>query len=213
VPGLVNGIIYAAIAATLLLIVPVSDKVSDESRESKLAARLTEPIPTIEEKLSPIFDEAVRKTIGRVTVDPESNKTVKLPFTVPHPKPRPDLEVEMLALLNSERVKNGLNPLRDDPEMTVVARKHSTDMFARGYFSHLTPEKKDPFYRMRREEVKFLTAGENLALARTLKMAHQGLMNSPGQKANILQPAFERVGIGIMDGGIYGLMITQNFRN
>ncbi len=38
-------------------------------------------------------------------------------------------------------------------------------------------------------------------------------MNSPGHRANILYPEFGRVGIGIMDGGIRGLMVTQNFRN
>ena len=212
-PGLINGLIYAAIIATLLLIVPVSDKLSAVSRESRLASKLTEPIPAIEEKLSPIFDEAVRRTIGRITVEPESNETVKLPFTVTDPKPRPDLEARMLELLNQERSKKGLHPLAADPEMTVVARKHSVDMFARGYFSHNTLENKDPFDRMKQEKVRFLTAGENLALARTLNMAHKGLMNSPGHRANILQPAFGRVGIGIMDGGIYGLMVTQNFRN
>jgi uncharacterized protein YkwD len=38
-------------------------------------------------------------------------------------------------------------------------------------------------------------------------------MNSPGHRANILQPRFGRVGIGILDGGRRGLMVTQNFRN
>jgi uncharacterized protein YkwD len=66
---------------------------------------------------------------------------------------------------------------------------------------------------MRSANVKFLTAGENLALGRTLKICHEGLMNSPGHRANILNPSFGRLGIGIMDGGIYGLMISQEFRN
>lgn len=51
------------------------------------------------------------------------------------------------------------------------------------------------------------------ALAPTLSQAHTGLMNSPGHRANILNNGFGRVGIGILDAGIYGLMITQNFRN
>jgi uncharacterized protein YkwD len=86
-------------------------------------------------------------------------------------------------------------------------------MFAKGYFAHVNLEDEDPFDRMRNEKVRFLRAGENLALAQTLTIAHNGLMNSPGHRANILQPGFGRVGIGILDGGIYGLMITQNFRN
>jgi uncharacterized protein YkwD len=38
-------------------------------------------------------------------------------------------------------------------------------------------------------------------------------MNSPGHRANILNPSFGRVGIGILDGGFYGLMISQEFRD
>ena len=94
-----------------------------------------------------------------------------------------------------------------------MARRHSADMFARGYFAHDTPEGLDPFARMREAHVRYLTAGENLALAPTLLVAHSGLMNSPGHRANILHPQFGRLGIGIMDGGIRGLMVSQEFRD
>jgi uncharacterized protein YkwD len=75
-------------------------------------------------------------------------------------------------------------------------------MFARGYFAHETPEGRSPFDRMSADGVKFMTAGENLALAPTLQVAHNGLMKSPGHRANILAKDFGRVGIGILDGGI-----------
>ena len=76
-----------------------------------------------------------------------------------------------------------------------------------------TPEGEDPFARMREAHISFMTAGENLALAQTLSIAHTGLMHSPGHRANILNPAFHRVGIGIIEGGVHGLMISQEFRN
>jgi uncharacterized protein YkwD len=66
---------------------------------------------------------------------------------------------------------------------------------------------------MREDGVRFRTAGENLALAPTLDIAHNGLMNSPGHRANILRPQFGRLGIGILDGGRAGLMVTQKFRD
>jgi uncharacterized protein YkwD len=66
---------------------------------------------------------------------------------------------------------------------------------------------------MRDSGVRFLTAGENLALAPTIEVAHTGLMNSPGHRANILRREFGRVGIGVMDGGMRGLMVSQEFRN
>jgi uncharacterized protein YkwD len=119
----------------------------------------------------------------------------------------------MLTLINKERAKEGLAPLKADPEQTVVGRAHSKDMFTRGYFAHVNPDGKNPFDRMKEANVKFHSAGENLALAQTLEIAHKNLMNSPGHRANIMNPAFGRVGIGILDGGFYGLMISQEFRN
>jgi len=119
----------------------------------------------------------------------------------------------MLEMMNEERAKEGLKPLQADPEMAAVARAHSKDMFARGYFAHNNPDGQDPFDRMEAAKVKFRTAGENLALAQTLEIAHTNLMNSPGHRANIMNPAFGRVGIGVLDGGFYGLMISQEFRD
>ena len=119
----------------------------------------------------------------------------------------------MLVLINKAREAEGLKPLKADPEIAVAARKHSADMFKRGYFSHTSPDGKTPFDRINDEKVRYYTAGENLALAQTLDIAHNGLMKSPGHRANILRRSFGRVGIAILDGGIYGLMITQNFRN
>jgi uncharacterized protein YkwD len=58
-----------------------------------------------------------------------------------------------------------------------------------------------------------LVIGENLAYAPNLELAHTGLMNSEGHRANILSPDFNKVGIGIEDGGVYGLMVTQVFSN
>jgi len=42
-------------------------------------------------------------------------------------------------------------------------------------------------------------------------LAMQGLMNSPGHRANILSPSFHKVGIGVLDAGIYGEMFVQEF--
>ena len=146
-------------------------------------------------------------------IKPGSRGSVPLGFTVQDPQPRPDLEARMLQLVNQERAAKGQRALRADPELRDVARAHSRDMLVRGYFSHVTPEGKDPFDRLRQANVKYLSAGENLAFAPSLPQLHQTLMNSPGHRANILRAAFGRVGIGIMDGGRRGQMVTQEFRN
>jgi len=212
-PGFVNGLIIAAILSALLLALPLSERVSESTRDSAIANRLAVYAERLEGQLRPVFGEAIGRTLNLLTIRPDSNERVTLPFKVATTRPRPDLEKRMLDLVNQERAAAGLRPLAADPEMTEVARRHSADMFARGYFAHDTPEGLTPFDRMRQSDVEFLTAGENLALAPTLQVAHTGLMNSPGHRANILRPQFGRVGIGIMDGGMCVLMVSQEFRH
>ena len=212
-PGFLNGLILAAILAALLLALPLSEGLSERTRDSVLANRLAVYAEQLEGALRPVFGEAIRRTFNLLTIKPDSDERVTLPFKVTNVRPRPDLEQRMLELVNQERAAAGLRPLAPDPELTEVARQHSTDMFARGYFAHDTPEGLSPFDRMRAANIHFLTAGENLALAPALSVAHTGLMNSPGHRENILRPQFGRVGIGIMDGGLRGLMISQEFRN
>jgi len=213
IPGFVNGVIIVAIISALLLAIPLSEGLSERTRNSAFVNRLAIYAEQLEGQLRPVFGDAIARTMNLLTIRPDSNERVSLPFTVEHSRPRPDLEKQMLDLVNQERVANGLNPLAPDPELTEVARRHSADMFARGYFAHDTPEGLSPFDRMQQANVRFTTAGENLALGPTIPVAHNGLMNSPGHRANILRPQFGRVGIGVMDGGMRGLMISQEFRN
>lgn len=213
IPGFLNGLVYAIIISALLLAFPLSQNIINTARESKLANNFALQVEWLSEKLSPVFDKAVDKGINKLTVEPKSNEIVSLPFKTENFKERPDLEAEMLQLVNEERRKDGLDILKPDTALQKVALAHSADMFKRGYFAHYTPEGKDPFDRMRDAHIRFYLAGENLALAQTLSIAHQGLMNSPGHRENILRPGFGRLGIGILDGGFYGLMISQEFRN
>ena len=197
-PGFANGLIVAAILSALLLAVPLSEGLSERARDSVVASRLSVYAERLESQLRPVFAEAIGRTFNLLTIRPDSSERVTLPFKVESTRPRPDLEQQMLEMVNKERIASGLRPLVADPELTEVARRHSADMFARGYFAHDTPEGRTPFDRMRDANVNFLTAGENLALAPTLPVAHTGLMNSPGHRANILRGQFGRVGIGIM---------------
>jgi uncharacterized protein YkwD len=64
---------------------------------------------------------------------------------------------------------------------------------------------------MRAAGVTYRYAGENLAGAPSVERAHSGLMNSPGHRANILNPNFTHIGIGALNVGPYGMMFTQMF--
>lgn len=147
-----------------------------------------------------------------ITPEPVSKEVTKLNFPPQLSlKESPADEKKLFELLNQERVKVGLKALRWDPEIVPVARAHSKDMFVRGYFSHYNPEGESVVERLDKAGIKFLAAGENLAYAPNVELAHQGLMNSPGHRANILRKEFGRVGIGVIDGGLVGKMFTQNF--
>ena len=213
IPGAINGWICAVVLSALFLSLPLKDGITQEARDSRLANKLGMQSEWANKKLAPVFDEAVRQTMNSLTVHPSSHETVDLHFKYENPQVRPYLEVQMLELVNKERAKEGLPALKADPELSRVARAHSRDMFARGYFAHQNLDGKSPFDRMRAAGVKFRNAGENLALAQTLEIAHVNLMNSPGHRANIMNPAFGRLGIGVLDGGFYGLMISQEFRD
>jgi len=212
-PGLVNGAAHAVVAAVLLLTLPLGPRVGNWAHESALASRFSAPAEWVEARMAPVFDPAVERTLQLITIGPESHENIQLPFRVTQAMPRPDLEEQMLDLVNAERRAAGLRELKADPMTLELARAHSRDMLARGYFSHYSPEGLGLGDRLRTAQIGYLTAGENLALAPTLYGAHKGLMLSPGHRANILRPQFGRMGVGILDGGVHGLMVTQVFRN
>jgi len=215
IPGAINGLVAASIIASVLLALPIDGALGAAVRDGTLTNEMAGSTAWVESALRPVFGEAIERTLNLLTIEPEpeSGETINLHFIVADPPPRPDLEAQMLILVNKERAKAHLGPLVADPALTAVARQHSADMLMRGYFSHATPEKLSPFDRMHNAGIGFQDAGENIALAPTLTMAHTGLMHSPGHRANILQPHFHKVGIGILDGGWHGVMVTQDFRN
>ncbi|EJF10381.1 membrane protein [Pontibacter sp. BAB1700] len=212
-PGLMSGIITIAIISILLLSFPFPERFQTYVQESSIAGRFGTYTHLAEDELAPVFDRVVKRTLNKLTIAPESGQYIELPFTADDYQPKPALEARMLELLNQERIAMGLQPLQADTALTTVARRHAADMFTRGYFSHITPEGASAADRIRAANIPFRAAGENLALAPTLNIAHKGLMESPGHRANILHVRFGRVGIGVLQSRRHGLMITQKFRN
>ncbi|MCR4430218.1 MAG: CAP domain-containing protein [Tepidanaerobacteraceae bacterium] len=120
-------------------------------------------------------------------------------------------EQKMLDLVNAERKKAGVEPLKIDMRLVEISRKKSQDMIDKNYFSHTSPTYGTPFDALKANGISYRYAGENLAGAATVEEAHKALMASPGHRANILNPNYNYVGIGIIDGGPYGKMFTQTF--
>jgi uncharacterized protein YkwD len=209
VTGLGRGVMVGMLTLAIVTSLPLPEPVTSAIRDSQLGSQLAARSESVQRALGSVVGDAVQESISILTVRPESSERVSLSFRVT--SPRIDAEAQMLQLLNRARAEHGLEPVAVDPTIREVARGYSTTMFQQGYFAHLGDDGTSPFDRMRSGGVSFRAAGENLALAPTVQVAHDGLMNSPGHRANILNPRFRRIGIGVADGGMHGKMFTQNF--
>jgi uncharacterized protein YkwD len=158
-----------------------------------------------------LFGDAYQEAFTLLTIKPTSEDSIELGFSAQDFSVDKDAERQMLDMVNEERSKRGLVILSWDENIAKVARAHSADMFKRGYFAHENLDGLSPFDRMKAGGISFMLAGENLALAPNVEMAHKGLMESPAHKENILRPEFRKIGVGCQNGGIYGRMFTQNF--
>ncbi len=117
----------------------------------------------------------------------------------------------MVQLVNTLRAKNGLSHLSTNSMLTKVARLKASDMIKNNYFSHNSPTYGSPFDMMKKLGVSYGYAGENLAGASTVEIAHKNLVDSTGHRANILHASYKKIGVGVVPGGPYGKMFVQIF--
>jgi uncharacterized protein YkwD len=215
-PGLIRGLLVATPVLLVLSLVPVVPQLSDAVKASVSGSRLT----TVALNLAPEVETWLPRELGDLPSlslappEPEHQESQPLPVAVVGTlSVDAAAEEQMLALVNQERTLSGLRPLVADERLREVARAHSREMFELRYFSHTSPVTGSPFDRLRAARFPFLAAGENLAYAPSVGIAHRGLMNSPGHRANILRPEFGRLGVGVIRSQYAGSMFSQEFAN
>ena len=104
----------------------------------------------------------------------------------------------IFSLINQERVKQGLAPLELSEGLTRAARKHTQLMVQNGSLSHQLDNEESLQLRVSDENLRCDRNGENIALDSDIEVAHVMLMRSPPHRANILNPQYNAVGIGIL---------------
>lgn len=211
IPGAIGGLVFSAFVLLFVVSLPLSPIVKKDIFNSRIGAPLISYATVLEGPFNSIFGPIAKQTLTFLTVNPEEKGSIDLGYIQRQYEVDSAGEQQVLRLINEERARIGVAPLVREENRTNVGRAHSKDMFERGYFSHYSPEGKDVGNRLEEAGMTYGIAGENLALAPSIKSAHEGLMNSPGHRRNILDPAFKRVGIGVIDGGVYGKMLTQVF--
>ena len=120
-------------------------------------------------------------------------------------------EQQMLNLINRERTERGLRPVQADMRLTRLARLKSQDILTNNYFAHQSPTYGNAFDMFRSENISFLRGGENLSKAGGVEISHLRLMNSTNHRANILNPHYTHVGIGIINNNPSGVIVTQMY--
>lgn len=210
-PGMLAGLVLLSFLLTVITILPLSNTLKQMITSSVVGNILVAQSQDFEKGLANVFGGKPDDLLTFLTVEPQTNAMVHLDFKVSNGKMNEISEQQMLVSVNKERTSRGLSALELDTQLQTLARSHSGDMLSRSYFSHFTPEGKSPFDRMNDANISYQYAGENLAFSANTDLAMQGLMQSAGHRANILSPNFHRIGIGVINAGIYGQMFSQEF--
>ena len=115
----------------------------------------------------------------------------------------------LIALTNQDRAASGLTSVTEDSLLDTAAAAAAADMAEKGYFAHVSPDGKDPWYWLDSVGYKYSYAGENLAVnfsdSSNVEVAW---MNSPTHRANIEKPQYTKVGIGVANGVYEGKETT-----
>jgi len=145
----------------------------------------------------------------------------------------PDLERHIYESVNVERRANDREPLGWDDILGTLARAHSEDMAARGYFKHVNPEGQTPMKRL--EEAgytKCRLVGENIfqinlyahatterkrttyawnSMEKIAATTVKGWVDSPDHRQNILQSTYTLSAVGVAIATDDKVYITQIF--
>jgi len=117
-------------------------------------------------------------------------------------------EKQVVSLINKERAKRGLAPVRFQANLIVAARGHAREMARRNVLTHTSANgdsvaRRLIRYRYTRYGYRYWSVGENISRARTTSLyatpsgAVYQWMRSSSHRAVILKSSFRNVGVGI----------------
>lgn len=108
----------------------------------------------------------------------------------------------LLTLVNAERQRAGVAPLRLNDKLATAAQRHAEDMAATRNLSHQGSDGSTMRSRIDDTDYGWMAIGENVAMGQTSPEAvMRSWMNSPGHRRNILNSNFQELGVGYAEGG------------
>ncbi len=144
-----------------------------------------------------------------------------VPFAAPvpavaAPRAHTGLERAIVRTINVERTRRALPGLRESRRLARVARRHSADQLRHGLLSHDGPDG-TPFATRLARVTRARKLGETVAWLPAAPPAARivaAWLASPGHRAQLLDPAFRRIGVGRRRGtfrAAAGVMVTADF--
>jgi uncharacterized protein YkwD len=210
VPSVARTLFVVAVLILAIEALPVSSEIKAAVEDSRTARIVNDQVQTYQPQIAAFTSQLGGGPLLVTKLGEEDTEKLDLPDGLSL-APDPVAEKELFGLVNQERTQRGLAALTWDDRLVPVARAHSEEMFKLKYFGHQSPVAGSPFDRLKAARITYTRAGENLAYAQSVAVAHRALMDSPGHRENILRPEFTRIGIGVINAGAYGRMVTQLF--
>ena len=130
-------------------------------------------------------------------------------------EPNPVLVAELHAAADEARAAHGAQATAWDEGLARAARQHAAELAARNVLDHLglAPERRTVADRLARVGSPYATHAENLAAVPAgldaVRETVDGWLDSPGHRANLLAPDFDRVGYGTALGVDGTVFVTQ----
>jgi uncharacterized protein YkwD len=168
---------------------------------------LTQNLPGVE-SVSP--EKLINKLEQSISAPPPLQNTQEAPQSVL-------TKAGVIKLTNLQRANNGSLPaLKENAKLDAAALAKAQDMFKNQYFEHVSPAGIGPSDLAKQMDYVYIAYGENLALGnfKDDQALMQGWMNSPGHRANILNPKYQEIGVAVLKGTYQGLvtwMAVQEF--
>ncbi len=129
------------------------------------------------------------------------------PAPAPEPEAAPSAAARLVELMNQERTERGLVPFAARDDVAAIAGPHSEAMADADDIWH-----NDAYFTQgTKDALDAQTVGENVAMNADVDDAHRRLMNSSGHRANILNPAFTVVGVGVYRQADGTYFVTEDF--
>ncbi len=108
------------------------------------------------------------------------------------------VRLDLIRLLNEARAQQGLPAVELDARLDAVALAHSQDMAAHDFIAHTSPTTGTASDRVRAAALRSGLVLENIGRGYSATEIHQGLLASPGHRANMINPDANVVGVGVV---------------